>query len=1117
MKRRTTTITAILSLVLLSRPCVDAQILRGGLLEPSITVQSPEVAAMTSYVDRPVTYFNGTVPLTIPLCEVTADGFTLPVSLTYSNSGFRPSQEATWVGLGWNLSLNACISRCIKCADDFLEYNRVQKGFFRLEQGYYGSAGKTTNEMTRRGLVYKCPVHQLPCGDDIYATDLAVDSEPDIFSLSLWNGTDKFILNDDLSSPVKAIFMDTPAGKVLRIRNTSNNQGRTIHDFEIVNSDGTVYEFRQRELSATLNYPGQRGDIDFHPSDLFSEGDADLNATAWFLTRIIMPSGRSISFKYEEEEFETVTVGTCTRFRTLDGMEQYNRQSELVLPTISGQMRFYQYDAIHSSSKTVIRTARLKEIAWDNCAAKIVFYTSEREDVFHTSGRFQSPHKLDSIKVYDSSGNTVHNYHLIYDYFKGEPVCDDEEYLYKRLKLERVEDMLIPGNNYLFEYDESQPFPSKLTRSVDHWGYWNGKDYGLDYYCQAYDPSTKKLYPGADKSSNFRCTHLGSLTAVVHPTGGRETFEYEQNRFLWPKYVQDGGRQLQTLSMTSLNLPRQHTNELVNTLNFDVPTKITLNGTMVRQSGVTGWSGTLVSITDGYSGRTVNSYYGPVVIQGGDNNIVTLESRQLTLPAGSYSIKVHLPPEGWMSSWQVNVSEVGPVTYRCDMNQTDGAGLRIRRITGGGKTREFSYSLGELLVDPIFSQVKTFSGWTVDVDNYTGNITAMNPYSANCLMQYSESLIPQSTIANSYLLGYSNVIERVTDGNREIATEYRFKLSKETRRSPNPSQSTMPVFSNGLLESRTVSEDGHIVSHEEYTYSVGESAGIRAYDFSQVCGLTTIPNYRFKWYVPTMSGKTTDGVTTLTCYSYNNRWQLSERDVSCRNRSGKIGDFIKEKYLYTYDIEDGICRQMANSNILLPVSERLYVNGGLYSGDTIMYRKENGRFLLDAVSDIRLDDTDSDESDIYRLRTGYDRYDDAGNPIQVTRDGITSLYIWGYRGQYPIAEITGNMSYAQLENRLGGSMLKSMRDSAAPSDAQLRSLESIRSSLYDNFPGTLMTIRQYRPLVGLSSVTAPNGTITKYFYDNGGRLSEVSTSGGGHEQLVGRYSYNMTGGSNSAR
>lgn len=1112
MKNKDIIMIAALSFLVSYVQEAESQTLSGGLIESTITVQSPEVAAMTAYVDRPVSYFNGTVPVTIPLCEVTADGYTLPITLTYSTSGFRPSQEATWVGLGWSLSLNACISRSIKCVDDFLEYNRVRKGFFGINKGYYGSAGISTSEMTTFNLVYKCPVHFLPCGDDIYATDLVVDTEPDIFSVSLWNCTDKFVLNDDMTSSVKAIFMDRPAGNVLRIL-TRNEQNRYVHFFELVTNDGTIYEFGRRELSCTLSYQGQRCGLDYHPGNIFLEGDADLNASSWHLTKITMPSGRSISFQYDEEVYEAPSTETCMKFKPLYNTYSYYQNPELILPTLYGSVPFYEKEAIYSSFKTEVKTARLREIIWDSGAARISFKTSGRDDMYNTSNYWQAPSKLDSIKVFNASDSLVHSYHLSYGYFNGQPGNSNQTYLYKRLRLDKVKDLLTPGWEYSFEYNESSPFPSKMTRSVDYWGYYNSMDYGAEYYCQAYDWETRKLYSGAVKTSDSVSTYLGTLTAVVHPTGGRETFEYELNRFHWIDYVQEGGFLLQTLNMmTSFNLPGNSTNEAEETFTQNTSMRITLDGTMIYQSGsTTGWSDTLVSITDISTGRKVWSYYDAVFSSGVYNSLVPMETQQCILPAGTYRIKVHQPPLGWLSSWQVNISESTPVTYRPDTIVTGGAGLRIKRITGGGKKREYSYSIGELLVDPIFCQKKSFTGTMIELDPQYGTITNYYPYTQTCLIQYSESTIPQFTLAKGFLLGYDQVCEHVTGSGHDISARYSFSRTKEQRISPNPYQATMPIFSNGRLESRIVKDNNTIVSTENYTYLTGSSANIRAYDFTYVTGLTPIPVYRFEWNVPSFISSTVDGLTTLTTYSYNNNWQLSEKSTKFRNGSGTVGSVVDESYLYTNESTNPVCSLMAAANIMVPVRKLVYTDNHLSGGSKVSYKKENGRFLPDTIFDVKLDAVDMDHSDSYRARVIYDLYDNAGNPVQVTRDGLTTLYVWGYKGQYPISEITGSMNYNQLSGYVGSSTLTSMRDAAAPTNSQFAMLENIRESMPTLSPGSLMTIRRFKPLVGVNSLMAPNGTVTLYGYDRGGRLIDISRSGGGIEQLVERYFYNYIG------
>ena len=103
------------------------------------------------------------------------------------------------------------------------------------------------------------------------------------------------------------------------------------------------------------------------------------------------------------------------------------------------------------------------------------------------------------------------------------------------------------------------------------------------------------------------------------------------------------------------------------------------------------------------------------------------------------------------------------------------------------------------------------------------------------------------------------------------------------------------------------------------------------------------------------------------------------------------------------------------------------------------------------------------------------------------------------------------MNYNQLSGYVGSSTLTSMRDAAAPTSAQFGLLENLRGTIPTVSPGSLMTIRRFKPLVGVSSLTAPNGMVTLYGYDRGGRLIDIRRSGGGTEQLVERYFYNLTG------
>ena len=77
---------------------------------PDIIPVSPESKGMGKFGDVPVGTYTGTPDISIPIYTIKAGKLSLPITLSYHATGIEVTQEATWVGLGWNLIAGGCIS-----------------------------------------------------------------------------------------------------------------------------------------------------------------------------------------------------------------------------------------------------------------------------------------------------------------------------------------------------------------------------------------------------------------------------------------------------------------------------------------------------------------------------------------------------------------------------------------------------------------------------------------------------------------------------------------------------------------------------------------------------------------------------------------------------------------------------------------------------------------------------------------------------------------------------------------------------------------------------------------------------------------------------------------------
>lgn len=133
-------------------------------------------------------------------------------------------------------------------------------------------------------------------------------------------------------------------------------------------------------------------------------------------------------------------------------------------------------------------------------------------------------------------------------------------------------------------------------------------------------------------------------------------------------------------------------------------------------------------------------------------------------------------------------------------------------------------------------------------------------------------------------------------------------------------------------------------------------------------------------------------------------------------------------------------------------------------------------------------------------------YNIHGDVIQYAKeDNVPFSVLWGYGGQYPIAEIE-NMTYQDVVNIIGQATVNNL-NLANVSETTVRTA----INLLRNHPNTKKTRIQsytYKPLVGMVSKTDVRGVTEYYEYDRYNRLSVVKDHQG---DIIKTYCYNYKG------
>ncbi|WP_421898637.1 PKD domain-containing protein [Marinoscillum sp.] len=475
------------------------------------------VSAMGSAPGNEVNLYTGKPQITQPLVTFrTADGFTLPVYLSYDAGGHKVETIASWVGLGWSLNYGGIIKRYVKGAPD--DYNQDDEN------------------NNRKGLLHNGNY------DDIQAFDISDDQFDNHNKLANWQyhdmEPDKFIFS--LNGKSGTFYLNPDGGaRTVGLSNylISYTLGAlgNIESFEIKDDLGNTYTFGKFErivLHSTIDISDALG-VGVPWS---VERDLSYNSS-WFITKMRTSGGQEINFEYTTENYNLSDLR----------LKEYVYGCESCESSESNQIDL----------NTTINSHRLTAI--ESNLMRVEFLAGKsRSDLPGTRA-------ITKVNVYslNSSGDKafVSGFAFNTSYFESPGGTSS---IYKRLKLESIDQIgkdqqSIIGGLVKVKYNETALLPNRQSNAQDVWGYYNGNDDATslipkiyiyhdktnDKYraikIHDYSGSQEYILEGEDRSPSSAHMKAFIIKSIETADGGEIVYEFEPHQYNYDNTTYVGG------------------------------------------------------------------------------------------------------------------------------------------------------------------------------------------------------------------------------------------------------------------------------------------------------------------------------------------------------------------------------------------------------------------------------------------------------------------------------------------------------------------------------------------------------------------------------------------------
>lgn len=946
---------------------------------------TPNTWSFLKYGEFPVSEYSGHPDINIPIYTIQDGSAVLPISLDYHPGGIKVAEEASWVGLGWTLRAGGEITRIVNGVPD--DNQNFSSAFYQFTSpdGDYESIW---NDFYNGGNLYDG--EYITCNQESYSNynNNAFNylfggyGQPDYHNINIPGFSDKFFVDfprEDKNYETYHFFNNTSGYSI------EGNQ--LLSTWLLTSPEGVKYKFNEVQSHTEI-------------------GGVNYGETS-YLSKILYPNGDYIDFEYESGE----TQVELKNFSEISVLSKYGNNCSFC----------------EKFTEILYNPLYLKTITTKNY--KVIFNRDENFSRLDIKGESA----LTSIEIIDNiNGKTKKTIYFEYEHFVAgnggdEWVlsCNNN----KRLKLVKIYELLENNEiGHAFTYN-STALPSKKSKAVDYWGYYNGVESNtsllptLEKLTRYNDKTYGIHYKTPDGSAN-RGAHqdymkAGILERIDYPTGGYTEFDYEPHKFN-NYYYEDA---ISHASPNNILKDRNIDGDIVEK-NITISEKTIFSVTGFIDPGIqdlphTSMSGSKIEIISLSEGGTEKTW---ILNSGLLENKLSFQNYIITLLPGLYRFKVTLPDElGSQGTTDANANVTMIFHYYAKDSYCIGAGLRIRKITSyqsdgkKGIERKFLYEeddnyYGKLLKPLIFSEYNEIpeydDGWDGTYKLFSSNGTSSSAVSSYSSVGYDKIIIQWDE------LGENGRIEKLFYNELHYFDENALSMPLQ----PNPlngycydekvfqSNNSIPIkhiyrlYVNDL--SKRYDYCSAIVKEAawQFAFTSVDDSGNPIYTNEKVYKAFIYPIFSYHIVLDTKKEKNNSTILKETTFKYNDLGQLLSESFQTSDKKNVV---LSYKYPYEYKELNNIALDMYNNNfnsLLMQKSET--VNGSTIRTVDIEYlensNSESKNFVPYQIKTTSQGLT-STESTLTFNSTNLIHE----NPVS----GVPVSYLWGYNEVYPIAKV----------------------------------------------------------------------------------------------------------------